>query len=67
MAVVDIHIKNFLKKCGYKIDQMSYEEIENVFMSIADFLGISAIDLDLEIWNASRRGNKEEVEESEAE
>ena len=58
VAVVDVHIKNFLRRCGYEIDKMTYSEIENLFMCLADSLGVSVIDLDLEIWNASRHGHQ---------
>lgn len=66
VAVLDVHIKNFLKRIYPEkdIDKTSYAELENLFMSIADSLGVSVIDLDLEIWNASRRGNKGEVEKN---
>ena len=63
VAVIDVHIKNFLRRCGHEIDSMTYAQMEDLFMSMADSLGVSVIDLDLEIWNASRRGNKKGVED----
>lgn len=55
-AVLDIHIKNFLKEMG-KLTE-NYLENEKNFFKIAEDLGVSPKELDFRIWEERRIGNR---------
>jgi thermostable 8-oxoguanine DNA glycosylase len=58
MAVIDVHIKTFLRSLGHDIDKMDYFQMEYAFFATAESMGVDPTDLDLAVWDAYRRGNK---------
>lgn len=61
-AVIDVHTDRWIQK-NYKFPddvykRMRYEEKEKWFIEAAEFLGKSPMDLDLEIWQENRIGNR---------
>ncbi len=55
MAIIDVHIQNFLKKVGVieqdkSLTKKRYLELENKFLELADRLKIPAEELDIAIW-----------------
>lgn len=61
-AVLDVHTLRWLKE-NYKFSddefkRMSYEKKEKYFLEAAEFLGRDPMELDLEIWNERRVGNR---------
>lgn len=65
-AVLDVHTRRWLRKellensmlKEHEIKRLSYAEEEDYFKSIAKIYGKSTKDLDLEIWQKMRVGNK---------
>ncbi|MFH1474062.1 MAG: N-glycosylase [Candidatus Aenigmatarchaeota archaeon] len=55
MAIIDVHIQNFLKKVGVieqdkSLTKKRYMELEKKFLELADKLKIPAEELDIAIW-----------------
>lgn len=55
LAIIDIHIQNFLKKIGAieqnkSLTKKRYMELENEFLKLAEKLKIPAEELDIAIW-----------------
>jgi len=61
-AVIDIHTDRWLERELKAFDQwkpkMTYEEKEKAFIGFANMLGKSTMELDLEIWQENRIGNR---------
>jgi len=61
-AVLDVHTTRWLQGNYHFTDkqmkQMSYEQKEQYFLLASEFLGKSPMELDLEIWEANRVGNR---------
>jgi len=53
-AVLDVHIKRWLKNKGYKF--RNYIEAEGIFRKLAKDMNMSIYDLDMKIWQENRRG-----------
>jgi N-glycosylase/DNA lyase len=55
LAIIDVHIQNFLKKIGIieqskSLTKKRYMELENEFLKLAEKLKIPAEELDIAIW-----------------
>lgn len=61
-AVIDVHTDRWLEKELRAFDQwkprMTYEEKERAFIGLANILGKTPMELDLEIWQKNRIGNR---------
>jgi thermostable 8-oxoguanine DNA glycosylase len=57
-AIIDVHIDRFLQEHG--CTSKKYHEKETFFVELARQRGITPDELDWEIWNNSRIGNKKE-------
>ena len=61
-AVIDVHTDRWLEKELRAFDQwkprMTYEEKEKAFIGLANILGKTPMELDLEIWQKNRIGNR---------
>ncbi len=61
-AVIDVHTDRWLEKELRAFDQwkpnMSYEEKEKIFINLAEIAGKTPTQLDLEIWQKNRIGNR---------
>lgn len=61
-AVIDIHTDRWLERELRAFDQwkprMTYEEKEKAFIGLAKLAGKSTMELDLEIWQENRIGNR---------
>ncbi len=61
-AVIDVHTDRWIQRnfdfSDEKYKKMKYEEKEKWFIKAADFLGKTPMDLDLEIWQENRIGNR---------
>jgi len=67
IAVLDVHIRNWLKqKYGPGLPNSYYEQ-EKLFLQASKELGKDPIELDLEIWERERRGKKVTVQSSSGE
>ena len=60
IAVLDVHILSWLRECGYAAPKSTpnskkYLELEQVFLSEAKKRGMSAAELDIQIWNDRAR------------
>jgi len=62
-AIIDVHIDRFLKENG--CTARSYHEKEKFFIKLARQRGVTPDQLDWEVWNSSRIGNKKEEEKHE--
>jgi len=61
-AVIDVHTDRWIETELRAFDQwrpnMSYEEKEKAFINFAEILGKTPMELDLEIWQKNRIGNR---------
>ena len=55
-AIIDVHVDRFLKQHGCKATK--YKDKESYLQKIADDLEISMEELDWQIWNTNRIGNR---------
>jgi len=61
MAIIDVHIKRWLKDVhGLHVEGMKYEDMEGAFLALAKHMGRDPEELDYEIWDQYRIGNKKE-------
>ena len=56
-AVLDVHIKRWLEERGFD-PKANYKDLEIVFCSLARGMGKTPYELDMEIWQERRIGNK---------
>jgi endonuclease III len=70
VAVLDTHILKWLRDLGHKVPKVTpkgkrYEEVERLFLSIADDMKMHPATLDLQIWKSYAQAESLEVEEHE--
>lgn len=60
-AIIDVHIKRWLKDVhSLHVEGMKYEEMEAAFLKIAEDMGRDPEELDYELWDQYRVGNRKE-------
>lgn len=56
-AVLDVHIKRWMEERGFNPDA-PYKDLEHAFLMLAKGMGKTAYELDMEIWEERRIGNR---------